>query len=349
MNIKGYLQKTTVYNFRSIMRRLALITVFTVGLTLFMMYFVDIPPGINIYVDIIGVVLAFLVVSEFIVLLDLYLEYKEPLSFNNITRRISMQFGFSWGFTIFVFLVLFFTFYDKRFLDDENFVLASSFFILTMLLLFTCVSFISILIRVFRTWIELNKEMESLKLEKMELKYKALQDQLNPHFFFNNLSALKSLILLKEERSALRFIQDFSSICRYVLQKSDWITVSVAEDVEFTKQYFELQKIRNEDGLEMMIDIPDEYMEKEIPPMAIQLLVENAIKHNIATEEQMLRIRIEVEGEYMVIRNNLQRKATYHSTGKGLSNLKRRFAHLTSLPVRIEQDDKEFEVFLPII
>ncbi|WP_338395818.1 sensor histidine kinase [Fulvitalea axinellae] len=349
MDIKSFLERNSAYTPKAILRRLFMVSLFTIGICVFLLYIVELPPQVNIIGDIAKMIVSFISISEFIVLLDRYLEKREPLSFQNINKRVAMQFGLSWIFTLAVFLILFSSIYDRRLLMEENFVLASSFVTLTMLLLFMSVSFLSLFIRVFQSWFKLNTEVERLKVEKVELKYRALQDQLNPHFFFNNLSALKSLILLKDYGQALRFIQDFSSICRYVLQRSDWKTVSLKEEITFTEQYFELQKIRNEDGITLSVNIPEEFWEKEIPPMAVQMLVENAIKHNIASDDSILRIKIHWDGQYLAVSNNLQKKKTYRSTGKGLDNLGRRFSHLTQEQVLVESTENEFIVRLPLI
>ena len=157
------------------------------------------------------------------------------------------------------------------------------------------------------------------------------------------------MIVLKKEQEAKDFIQNFSSISRYALQHSDWVTILVKEEIEFVKQYISLHQERAKDSILLEIAISEECMNKEIPPMTFQLLIENAIKHNIADPHSPLKIEVYDEGSFIIIRNSLNEKASAYSTKKGLENLKKRFAILIDKSLIIEKTDSHFMVKLPLL
>lgn len=205
-----------------------------------------------------------------------------------------------------------------------------------------------VLLRILRDKIEAEKEIEELKQIQIQNDYQILMEQVNPHFLFNNLSVLKSLILYDKEK-ALTFTQNFTDIYRYVLQSKDKNSVSLAEELDFVKAYIDLHKERIGDGLQVEINIPKESLQKSILPLALQILVENALKHNIASKSQPLHIVIEAKDSKISVVNNLNKKDTTYSTKKGLDNITKRYKLLTDNKVEIQQNEKEFKVTLPLI
>ncbi|MFD2203889.1 sensor histidine kinase [Shivajiella indica] len=192
-------------------------------------------------------------------------------------------------------------------------------------------------------------EAEQLKSEKLASQYQSLKDQLNPHFLFNSLNVLSNLVYESPDKSA-EFIQQLSKIYRYVLDVQHEQLVSLKDEVDFAEHYLSLQKIRFENSLEYFIDVAAS-SNLYLPPLSLQLILENAIKHNIASKEKPLKIIIEQVDNSLFIRNILQSKLTEKlpSTGIGLSNIKKRYALLSNEKPKITQTDKEFIVELPLL
>ncbi len=191
-------------------------------------------------------------------------------------------------------------------------------------------------------------ENERLTQEKLRLDYFALQDQINPHFLFNNLSTLIAIIQ-SDQQLAVRFAENFSDVYRYVLRSADVYWVTVQEEVEFIKACFALHQERLGDGLVFNIDIPKEYDLLFVPPLSLQILVENAIKHNSATLSKPLKINIFVRDNRLVVANNLNPRNSSYSTKTGLENLRKRYSLLTDEKPVMSKTENEFIVEIPII
>jgi sensor histidine kinase YesM len=184
-------------------------------------------------------------------------------------------------------------------------------------------------------------------VEHTKAKHKALQDQLDPHFLFNSLSVLASLIEENPKR-ATEFTTNLSKVYRYVLEQRQEDLVSIASELDFAKVYLDLLSTRFEDSLEYRIQVTEE--SGFIVPLSLQLLIENAVKHNKVTEKQPLLIQIFTEGEFLVIQNNLNPKANNSNRlGIGLSNIKSRFKAFTETPIAIKKNADIFNVKLPIL
>lgn len=191
-------------------------------------------------------------------------------------------------------------------------------------------------------------ENERLKQEKLKLDYFALQDQINPHFLFNNLSTLIAIIQ-SDPKLAVRFAESFSDVYRYVLQSKEVYSVPVKDEVAFIKACLSLHQERLGKGLHVTVDIPEGYNGAHIPPLSLQILVENAIKHNCATLVKPLNINIYARENRIFVTNNLNPRNSSYSTNTGLDNLRKRYALLTNeSPVMIKTND-EFIVELPLI
>ncbi len=207
---------------------------------------------------------------------------------------------------------------------------------------------VSISIRITEKWIFSLKEIDRLNEAKLKSDYNSLQDQLNPHFLFNNLSVLKSMIIY-DPKSAVVFTQNFTDVYRYVLQSGQKISVTLAEELEFIKAYLDIHKERLGDNLNIEYNISPESLTKHIPPLSLQLLVENAIKHNVATKKNPLMIIIKSTNSEITVKNNLLPKETTDSTRKGLTNLSQRFELLIGTRPKITSDSEFFTVSLPLI
>ncbi len=179
--------------------------------------------------------------------------------------------------------------------------------------------------------------------------FDALKNQLDPHFLFNSLNVLTSLI---EENpiAATRFTTSLSKVYRYVLEQKNKELVTVEEELRFAKIYMSLIKMRFEDSI--VFEVPEVLSnpEAKVVPLSLQLLLENAVKHNQVTPSNKLHIRIyESEGD-LVIENNIQpKKVVKESSGVGLRNIRQRYHLLTDRPMRVEQNDKTFWVRIPLL
>ncbi|MEQ8241023.1 MAG: histidine kinase [Cyclobacteriaceae bacterium] len=195
-------------------------------------------------------------------------------------------------------------------------------------------------------WRQAAIEMERFKNESLKSKYESLKNQVNPHFLFNSLNALSSLVY-DDQAKAVEFIRKLSQVYRYVLENKDHELVPLDDELEFLRNYIFLQKIRF--GENLIVEIDRGKFAGFVPPLGIQLLVENAIKHNIVSENKPLKIDIIINDETYSISNNIQEKLTKDSTGIGLKNLISRYEFLTKKPVKILNENGIFDVRLPAL
>jgi len=215
------------------------------------------------------------------------------------------------------------------------------------------IAFILLAFFVSRSWLlEWRKsaiEAEQLRSEKLASQYQGLKDQLNPHFLFNSLNALSNLVYEDPDRSAA-FIQKLSKIYRYVLDVQNEELVELEKEISFAKNYLELQKIRFEDSLEFKIEL-EKTVEVYLPPLSLQLLLENAIKHNIASQENPLFVHILQKGEELWVSNTFQPKSSKEESSKGigLENIRLRYKHLCKQNIKITVTENEYLVQLPLL
>lgn len=214
-------------------------------------------------------------------------------------------------------------------------------------------AFIFMAIFTTRSWLmEWRKsaiEAEQLRTEKISSQYQTLKNQLNPHFLFNSLNVLSNLVYEDADKSAA-FIQKLSKIYRYVLEVQQEELIPLSQELDFARNYLELQKLRFEENLAFSIKV-DEKQDAYLPPLSLQLLLENAIKHNEASKSNPLFIQIFQEENDLVISNTYQpkRHQVEESAGIGLKNIELRYEFLGKrLPLIIHSDD-EFVVRLPLI
>lgn len=200
----------------------------------------------------------------------------------------------------------------------------------------------------FQAWRESAVNEERLQKESIRLQYNALKNQVNPHFLFNSLNTLTTLVY-KDADLAARFIKQLSEVYRYVLENKGTELVSLEEEISFCKKYIYLQQIRHGDSLKVDFNIAENHAIRVVP-LSIQLLLENAIKHNEISEENPLQIVVETGEGSIIIRNNLQaRKVIPESGGIGLDNLRQRYAFLSNKPLETRNDYGNFTVSIPLI
>lgn len=179
--------------------------------------------------------------------------------------------------------------------------------------------------------------------------FESLKNQIDPHFLFNSLNVLSSLIEENPE-SAQKFTTSLSKVYRYVLEQKDKELVSVAEELTFAKTYMNLLKMRFENSITFEIPEGFDNEEAKVVPLSLQLLLENCIKHNVASETKPLHVKISINNNQLVVANNLQKKEVLSDRkGVGLQNIVNRYAILTKRNVLVEENEQEFKIFLPIL
>lgn len=190
---------------------------------------------------------------------------------------------------------------------------------------------------------------EKLKKEKVESQIEALRNQANPHFLFNSLNVLSSLVHSDPDK-AEEFINKFASVYRYVLNIQDKNLVTLKEELDFLNSYIYLQKIRFKEGLEIEIDLKKEIEEHFVLPFSLQFMVENAIKHNIVSKDSPLKVNIFLKEDKIYVINNIQlRDNEDETTGMGLKNLQKRYFLLANVMPEYEQKNEEFVVSIPLL
>lgn len=190
---------------------------------------------------------------------------------------------------------------------------------------------------------------ERLEKEKTQVQFDNLKNQLNPHFLFNALTSLNSLIF-ENQGLASQFLQHLSKVYRYVLQNKDKNFVTVKTELEFIQNYVFLLRTRFETALTITFDIDVHSKDKAVVPVTLQILIENALKHNVVDKDRPLSIRIVTNDDYLIVSNNLQvRKLVETSNKQGLENLKSLYAFLTDKPVQISSNEMEFSVSVPLV
>jgi two-component system, LytTR family, sensor kinase len=193
---------------------------------------------------------------------------------------------------------------------------------------------------------------EQLTKENALAQFEALKNQISPHFLFNSLSILSSLVHVDANLSE-KFIDQLSKAYRYILDQKDNDTVSLKTELDFLNAYAFLLKIRFENKFDVKIFIADQEAEKyQIAPLTLQLLIENCVKHNRMSEKEPLIVSILINNDYLVVRNPVRPRSELEgiaSTGIGLSNIKNRYQLLTKSAVHIEQDEELFTVKIPLL
>jgi sensor histidine kinase YesM len=190
-------------------------------------------------------------------------------------------------------------------------------------------------------------ENERLKQQNLQSELAALKNQIDPHFLFNSLNSLTCLI--RDNDKASQFVKKLSFMYRYILQSTDRDLVSLREELKLVESYSYLIKTRYRDRFAIDIEIDEKYHEKEIPPLALQLLVENAVKHNEISETNPLTVKIFYKDGFIFVENKLQpRTAMAEGTGNGLVNLDKRYYLIEKQNIRITTSDNKFSIKLPL-
>ncbi len=193
------------------------------------------------------------------------------------------------------------------------------------------------------------EEKETLKRESLSAQLNALKTQVNPHFLFNNLNTLSALIPDNPDQ-AIEFVQQLSKVYRHILEVQEEKSIPLKDELDVLRAYGFLLKTRFGKNLDIHIDVPDEKLQQRIVPLSLQLLMENAIKHNIVSSEKPLMINVFAENGHLVVSNNLQVKnQLIESTGIGLNNIRNRYKLLGDDEVKVSESGDSFTVSIPLI
>jgi two-component system LytT family sensor kinase len=265
----------------------------------------------------------------------------------NSIKRLSFQLVFALVFTIIASIIIrpiLFLVHEKT--DSptiDNLVVLTT--AITILL-----SVIFLGIFVFQRMRESLIETEELKRENLVAQNQALRQQVDPHFLFNGLNTL-TILIAEDKELAIDFVRRLSKVYRYVLQSKELDLIDLKTELEFVQDYVFAFKMRFGEHFQINIEIPDNCLSLKIPPLTLQILVENAVKHNVISKEHPLHIHIGTEGNSLaVVRNTLQPKpATISPTHIGLNNILTRYRFVSEGIVEVLEGEKEFIVKLPLI
>lgn len=249
------------------------------------------------------------------------------------------------GYSVAIYFV--FTFLNN-FFDEKIFHLTRNNVVLVIIIaiLFLCFFYFN---ESKRYRLQAKVKEESQRAENISAQYEGLKSQIDPHFLFNSLNVLSSLIEENPHKAA-DFTQDLSKIYRYVLENKELEVVDALDEISFAKQYINLLQIRYEDSLQF--EIQDELIMpyEKVVPLSLQLLLENAIKHNVVSPQKPLKIKIYKEGNNLIVENNLQKKSNPNSsTQVGLQNIKNRYDLITGRPVVIHETKEHYTVKIPLL
>ena len=225
-----------------------------------------------------------------------------------------------------------------RFVFNLNLILEAIFVVL-----------ISQVYRLLFTNYQVKIENESLLKTNAEARYEALKNQVNPHFLFNSFNTINSLIA-EDQQKAIGYVNNMSDVFRYVLESSQKSHATVGAEVKFMEAYAQMLKGRYGDKIRFNVDVNPQHLSYLMPPIALQVLVENAVKYNVISQSKHLEIRICSENETLVVSNNIQEKKSREpSTGLGLDNLARRCSYLSGKELVVKRTEDHFTVTIPLI
>lgn len=217
-------------------------------------------------------------------------------------------------------------------------------------LLATAVVFVNLFYFSMKQRDELTQQMEDLKREMMASKYATLKNQISPHFLFNSLNTLTSL-MYEDRDLASDFVTRLASTYRYILDNREHDLVSLNKELDFMDSFIFMMNVRHKQAVQIELNIEVATEKYLIPTLSLQMLVENALKHNLYSKEQPLHISIStIQQDALVVRNNLQKRVNMEQTTKmGLQNIKKRYAYYTNKQVLIREEEHYFEAIIPLL
>ncbi len=220
--------------------------------------------------------------------------------------------------------------------------------IITSVLITFTISAVYASVAFFIQWKSNLLRAQALEKANMEARYDTLRNQVNPHFLFNSLNTL--LMLVGDNPAAARYVESVSEFMRYMLNTRDKEVVLLRDELKMAREYVFIQQNRFGSKLNVEFMVPESFDDHEVAPLALQMLIENALKHNVVSRDNPLNVRIFTEGnEFLVVENNIQPKIEKEpSTGVGLENIRSRYLYLCGKEVMVKQEDNLFRVKLPL-
>ncbi len=309
------------------------------------LFFIEQGLNWHVYTSVLGLV-AIVFFGVIVRAIDIYLDKIYPFE-KNVLKRIAMQFFITLMVILLIRFVPFLLFNDKIRIHPSREIWIATFAINVFMVLSVILSIFGY--HFFVRWKKEKVVAAELEKEKALVQYDNLKNQLNPHFLFNALSSLNSLIF-ENPQLASDFLQQLSKVYRYVLEHKDKNTVSLQTEMGFVSHYIKLLETRFGEGLKVEFNVSDDEKDKMIVPVTLQILIENAVKHNTTSVADPLLVTISSRGEYLQVENNLQRKSAIEISNKlGLWNLKNLYGYITEVPVLVEETDAKFTVKIPLL
>ena len=230
-------------------------------------------------------------------------------------------------------------------LDGEDFWLLATISLILQLTIYCIVYMIN---NALMTRIEMQSERE--KANMAQYRYLKLKRQVNPHFLFNSLNILDCLICEEKTEQASTYTHKLAGIYRYMLKSEDEEVVSLRDELVFVRLYIDLLKVRFPEGFDVTIDVPDEALARFVPPCSIQLLIENATKHNAVSSDNPLTVKVEATKDHVLVCNNIVPKVTrVPSTGLGQTYIRQLYMDLGGESIDIKKTETDYCVTLPLL
>ncbi len=196
---------------------------------------------------------------------------------------------------------------------------------------------------------EMEEQMESLRKEMLASKYSSLKSQISPHFLFNSLNTLTSL-MYEDRDLASDFVTRLATSYRYILDNKEEDLVTLNKELGFLDAYIFMMEVRHKNAINIKSEISVNPENHWIPTLSLQMLIENALKHNFYSKEQPLQITVVSIGkDALAVRNNLRKRELKETTKLGLENIRKRYSHYTNKPVLVRQEEDFFEVIIPLL
>ena len=193
-------------------------------------------------------------------------------------------------------------------------------------------------------------QSEREKANMAQYRYLKLKRQVNPHFLFNSLNILDCLICEEKSEQASIYTHKLAGIYRYMIKSEEEELVTLRDELVFVRLYIDLLKVRFPEGFEVEIDVPEDRLARFVPPCSIQLLIENATKHNAVSAENTLTVRVEAVEDHVKVCNNIVPKVTKSpSTGLGQQYIRQLYMDLSGKSIDIEKTEKKYCVTLPLL
>ncbi|MFC4633531.1 sensor histidine kinase [Dokdonia ponticola] len=194
------------------------------------------------------------------------------------------------------------------------------------------------------------REEEQAKQVMVQAQLDALRNQAQPHFFFNTLNTLRDIIDQNSKEEAKEFVDKLSNVYRFILESENSNLISLRDELKFARAYIHIQSERFGDNLRIQWDVPETALDRMVVPMSVQLLLENAIKHNVVSRSKPLLIEVYIKDNHVLVTNKIQAKSTQlPSTKLGLKNIDKRYALISNKSIEVKNDEHTFSVTLPLL